>query len=359
MQLEVWLVLGPDPKRPLVAHFGTPQGLGMETSRVTWPSDSLFSALVTQWAQLLNPGQLEQRLQPFAQGHPPFLVTSLFPVVVHPCKGVLPFFPAPLKARRSRHPAEQEGDSPKTKELKRVTFVSLGLYRRLLRGETLGEVLQREPRLVKLHKGRVWLLPEEQALLPRAERLWVVEKRPRVTVGRVAAQSTLFHVAAVHFHPRAGLWFGVQWLVDDSQAQAQWKALLEQGLQELAHAGLGGDRNAGYGHARIKPAEPLDLPDPATGRWVTTLSRYWPREEEVPLLQARGSAYTMEVVGGWIHGTSVRRKPVHMLAEAAVLPKAERLPLGRMEDVRPQLGDRTPPHPVYRYGYALAVGMAG
>ncbi len=355
MRLEAWFIRG----GPF--HFGQQAGLGMEASRITWPSDSLFAALVARLAAQEG-GQVAPWLQPFVHRDPPFLLTSTFPGVQARDGGVVWLFPVPL-GRRSSDPLPP-GVQPK--DLKRVRFVSEGLYRRLLQGQTLARLF---PQAQRAGHGSLWFAPQDWQRLPRAWQaegealaLWKVTKRPRVTVGRLTGRSNLFHVAAVHFRPPAGLWFGVLW----RDPHSPWKARLPGLLSDLAEAGLGAERNVGYGRATIEPVGSLTLPDPTPGGWWTTLSRYWPQPHEMDALRAPGAAYEIVPVAGWLDQHGQRRRPVHMLAEAAVLgePASAARPFGALAEVQPVYAvagteQRPVGHPVYRYGYALAVGFGG
>jgi len=360
MELQTWKIQGRD-----AFHFGE-HGIGQEESRVTWPSDSLFAALVTRLATLYGPEAVAQWLgTPQEPRTPPFLVTSTFPYA-----GEVRFFPVPKAALR---PPQGENIAPEVrpKDLKKVRFVSEGIYRRLLRGLSLVELAVSDE-VRRFHRGSVWVLAEEMRRLPpqprrgrddcqqAARRFWVVDKRPRVAVGRSAQNSNLFHVGEVRFAQGCGLWFGLQWLTEDAATRARLDAL----LTDLGDAGLGAERAAGYGAATLRPWDVLALPDPAGGLW-TTLARYLPRADEVTALQHPAAAYDLERLSGWLDGYALRRRAVHLLREGAVLgPLDKPAPYGQAVDVRPW--PRTakdaftpPPHPVWRSGLTVAVGYGG
>ncbi len=353
MRLQVWSVQG------RAFHFGHAAGLGMECSAITWPSDSLFAALVARLAARESPDAVEAGMRPFEEGDPPFLLTSTFPAVFPPEGKPVLFFPVPLTARR---PTGKPPSAVRPKDLKRVRFVSEGVYRALLAGKTLAGVY---PQAQRAGQGALLLAAEDWARLPSAWRregegltLWQVTKRPRVTVGRTDNRSNLFHVGAVHYREGAGLWFGVLWRHDD----AFWAARFQGLLEDLGESGLGAERSVGYGQAALKPLGDLELPDPrADGPW-TLLSRYWPRADEMPALQKERAAYELVRVGGWVDGVGQRRRVLHMVAEGAVLGSLRHPgPYGAVADVRPRYPADPDPlgHAVYRYGYALAVGYGG
>ncbi len=357
MRLQTHLI-----RRGRAFHFGQHAGLGMEESAATWPSDSLFAALVALLARREGAQAVEAWLQPFRDHTPPFLLTSTFPCVC-PTEGEAVFlFPVPEASRLAQ--AELPPDL-RPKDVKRVRFVSEALYRRLLAGEPLALHL---PNARRIHSGAVAFAPEDWARLPgdlrREEEdlvLWKVVQRPRVTVGRADNRSNLFHVGAVHFREAAGLWFGVQWLDEGSPWREKWNPL----LTDLGENGLGAERSAGYGSAEIGAGPALELPDLRPDAPWTTLSRYWPRDEaELAALHGEGAAYGLLTVSGWMDGEGQRRRPLHMLAEGGVFaPMGHDAPRGALADVHPVY--RAKPnhnpvgHPVYRYGYALAVGYGG
>ena len=366
MRLDVWTVRG------RAFHFGQERGLGMERSAVTWPADSLFAALVARLAAREGPQALSPWIMPFLEGNPPFLLTSTFPFAQKKGQPPLLFFPVPLAARRI-----PQGQSPPRdpKALKRVRFVSEALFRRLMSGESLAALADQARHL---QDGAVWLSPDEETRLPRTVReegrLWKVADRPRVTVGRADNASNLFYVGAVYFakgedRPKgqgvaegeklsegAGLWFGVVWRDETSP----WKEALLDLLADLGESGLGAERNVGYGQAKIVLQGVVDLPDPRSDAPWVTLSRYLPRREEMTALAHATAAYQLTAVGGWVDGKAKRRRKVHMLTEGATLgPVGHPAPWGQVVDVRPTYETNPDPlgHPVYRYGYALAVGL--
>jgi len=351
MQLDVWTIQG------RVFHFGREQGLGMEGSAVTWPSDSLFAALVAQLALHEGDAAVQQAVAAFLRRDPPFLLTSTYPCVCPKAKAPVLLFPVPMAARR---PAGPLPAGVTTKDLKRVRFVSEGLYQALLSGHTLADLY---PQARRAGHGTLLFDPTDWARLPKPWRdegeeltLWAVSKRARVTVGRLSNRSNLFYVGTVTFRPGAGLWFGVHWRRSD----AFWAARLPRLLTALGEAGLGAERNVGYGQARLQRlARGLTLPDAQPAAAWTTLSRYWPQPDEVDALRADGAAYALVRVGGWVDRVGQRRRPIYMVEEGAVLGGLTRPgPYGGLADVRPSYPADPDPlgHPVYRYGYALAVG---
>jgi CRISPR-associated protein Csm4 len=348
MNLETWSLTGS------AFHFGE-QGLGQEKTRAFWSSDSLFAALVARLALLEGAQAVEDWLgTPQQPCTPPFLLTSLFPRA-----GEVRLFPVPLAA--ALPDGKPLPDKIRPKDLKRVQFVSENLYRQLLTGKSLVEV---ESDTIKLHGGRLWAAKAESQTIPlfakegEKLKLWLIEKRPRVTVERASNASTLFHTGAVHFAEGCGLWFGVQWL--DEAAKARFERL----LHDLGEAGLGAERSAGYGKGEFEPIGDLKLPDPHQ-MW-TSLSRYLPRREEMLAFAGERAAWKVETVGGWLDSPQKRgqrRRALNFAQEGSVfsLPTGVEPPFGRVQDAAPHYpnGEKPVPHPVWRSGLAVAVGYGG
>ncbi len=343
MRVECWHIHGGG------FHFGD-HGLDQEGTRVTLASDSLFSALLTRLAETQGGPALEAWLAPFLAGTPPFRISSTFPYA-----GKVRLFPRPEAALRG---ANETAARPK--ELKKVAYLSEALFRRVLAGERLADLY---PAALKLQGGQALIDPSEKAALPEAMQqdeaspVWKKETRPRVTLGRGAQNSALYVTGRVWYAPGCGLWFGLAW---EAGALARLGGPLTSLLADLAAAGLGAERSAGYGACSIDPGGEIDLPLAAGQPWVS-LSRYLPRPEELPAIQWKAAAYTVQRVGGWIasqDGRGQRRRPLNLLAEGATLGGLDGLPVGRIAEVQPVYDQSAPlGHPVYRSGLAFPVAI--
>ena len=347
MQLDIWHISGEG------FHFGR-HGLEREESGVHFPSDSLFAAVVARLALLHGDEFVKTFCEPFYEGRPPFVMTSATPRA-----GDVKFFPPPLG--RSA-PVEEKENSPRPKDLKKVLFISEGIFLKILAGESLAEIWTETN---KLQDGKVLYLPKEAAQLPGkvragSEHIWEIERRPHVTLGRRTQNAALFHIGRTAYARDCGLWFGLRWI----DPQAEMRQQLKAALHELGDAGLGGTRSRGYGACKIEEKGTLDLPAPTAGQPWLTLSRYLPRDQsEAKALSDGRAAYAIETVRGWVSSSvdaAQRRRAVNMLVEGSVLGPLENDPPGQMVDVQPDYDGNQPlQHPVWRNGYALAVGMRG
>lgn len=351
MALDTWRIL---PRAGGSFHFGR-HGLGQEETALTFTSDSLFAALVAYAAQHA-PASLTQLVS--SGGEPPIVLTSAFPWV----HGIR-LFP---KLMLPTHSATD------TKNLKRVIFVSEGVYRQMLAGASLERLYAAAH---TAQSGQVLFTDEERAELlaklvsaPRKKNganasaplpdFWKSEQRPRVTLDRASSASNLFFTGGVTFAPGCGLWFGLHWRNPDSPLKNDLPAL----FAGLGDAGIGGDRSAGYGICTFDPGDPLDLPAPSLGGYWTNLSRYIPTEGEISALTAPDAGYSLERVGGYITSPAsmgVRRRAANMLAEGALLGAAPGAVAGQLADVCPTFDDNNPiRHPVWRNGQTIAVGVS-
>lgn len=349
-------------------HLGA-RGVDLEESAEHIPSDTLFAALVDAALRLSGSGEV--LAEPFADGNPPFLLTSAFPFA-----GSVRFFPMPVPLDRWFGP---ETLRERSKDLKRVKFVSEALFRRMVDGERMDDWLfaekeKNEPtRGVALQGGAFWLTVEETGGLPvemrvrpkrlhalRYHHVFQAHQLPRVTLDRITSASNIYHAGRVSFAPGCGLWFGVQWRSNGASLQG----LFLQALAVLADDGLGGERTVGYGGFRWPPEEEhLTLPDPTDGGLVWLLSRYHPREAELPAALTGSPGYALIAVAGWLRtweGAAQRRQRLWLVAEGSLVRAVGPGPWGNLTDVRPryQNPDGDLPHPVWRYGFALGAGVA-
>lgn len=362
-------------------HVGT-RGVNLEESSVSLPSDTLFAALVDAYRR--KGGVPDHFMTPFprdtASGDPPFLLTSAFPSA-----GAVRFFPLPVPLQRI---FKAETLKNRRKEIQRIRYASEKLWRRMLDGEKLDDWLFPEDRYaepktgVALQGGTLWLTLDERQHLPeqflhdhktgkpvqpralREHKVYADARVPRVTVDRIASASNIFHAGRVTFAPDCGLWFGVEWRASQAEVEGvPYPDAFTQLLAVLGDDGLGGERTAGYGAFTWKESSPLTLPDAHPGGLALLLSRYHPRAEELPgALGSGGTAYTLTAVAGWLRswdGAAQRRKRLWLVDEGSLVRVVGDGPWGNVMNVRPdydaQVGEL--PHPVWRYGLALAVGL--
>jgi CRISPR-associated protein Csm4 len=340
------------PRGPF--HVG--QSIGNEQQKVYGhvPSDTLFGALVTVWAQM---GRADEIVAAFAN-QPPFTVSSVFPCLLDQRD------PARVLVRLAPLPMVKLPDDTllKPKDKKRIRLVSWGVLERLRAALPLDDQVTPE----NLVQGKtVWMLKEERAAVEQAwgrsadaQPWWATRVVPRVTVDRVTSASNLFHSGRVDMAEGVGLWFAIQCEPD----QAEYMLPIRSALDVLADIGLGGLRSIGHGafdwrwHDGDETSE--SPPAPQAG-YAVTLARYAPRGESEAsrTLQIKGASYQLVNVPGWCLDDELhpwRRKRVRMVVEGSVLGHDGGY-AGHLVDVKPtgapqaRFGQRG----VYRYGYAF------
>ncbi len=357
LHVETWKIRGGG------FHFGE-HGRGQETTMLTFPSDSLFAALLARLAEREGGAAVDDFVRPFrtptAGEAPPLRLTSTFPFVDQ-----VRLYPLPLNALRSPQmpAASAAAEHSHVKDLKKVKYLSESLFLQILQGQAFETVYRAAH---KLQGGQVIISPDEFAGLPVAlqlpeARLWVTEQRPRVTIGRADQKSNLFFTGRSQFAEQCGLWFGIAW----GSANPTMKQQVLAGLDDLNAWGLGADRSAGFGGVAIAKDQEIDLPA-ADGRPWVSLSRYLPAQVEMSAFDWRGAAYSLRRVGGWLQSNQYhgqRRRAIHLLAEGSVLGALETPAFGRIEDVQPVYQtdgiNLAQQHPVYRPGIAFPVGLVG
>ncbi|MCS7222133.1 MAG: hypothetical protein RML36_01230 [Anaerolineae bacterium] len=361
-------------------HLGV-RGVNLEESSLHIPADTLFAALLD--AALRAGFDADAFVARFQKGDPPFLLTSAFPYA-----GGVRFFPMPVPLGRWFRP---ETFHARLKALKRIRFVSEALFQRMLVGEPMDPWLfpmdgKDDPTQgLALQGGMFWLAAEEAEKLPcqmrshprtgrpvplRAlmeHRVFASAQVPRVTVDRVSSASNIFHTGRVSFAPDCGLWFGIAWRDPNAPIGAgelTFREAVHCALAILSYDGLGGERTTGYGgFVWAQESVSLSLPDPAPGELLWLLSRYHPRQEELPgALTSAGVAYELISVAGWLRswqGAAQRRRRLWLVREGSLVQAIGNGPWGDLTDVRPryQNPDGDLPHPVWRYGFALGAAV--
>lgn len=337
------------------------EGLALESSGETFPSDSLFSAIISELA-VLHPRLVPELLAEFEQSEPPFRLSSLYPII-----GDLPLFPMPrLQMKYTAWDGQHS-----VKLFKKLAYVSPTILRRILANQNIDDWLPSEakPETSRgrfLQGGAVWIDADEAAQLPdgfqnlpinqmKDARFWSIGTVPRVTIDRITNQSNIYQVGRTFFAPECGLW-----LLADIR---YYEDRLDEVLNHLGDTGIGGERSAGYGSFDLYQIPVPKIPSLNNSPQAMTLSRYNPTLEELEQgVLGEGASYELIDVGGWLSAIGAagqRRKRVRFIEAGSILNLRQKPDVrGRLVDVRPPDNvPGTPRHPVIRSGIALLVGV--
>jgi CRISPR-associated protein Csm4 len=335
-------------------HFGV-HGIDAEQSAEHCPSDTLYAALLITAAHHGEPFFAPAANHDDQQAlDPPFLLSSCFPYV-----GEVPLLPCP----RVRLPlSDVEGHS---KRVKKLAYVSPTIFAHIVAASGTDDTsldaylpTEGQPGKGSLYmQDKVWIAHTD-GQVPDAP-FWKVETIPHVTVDRLRDSSAYYQVGQVFFAPACGLYVLCQ------ERTTGAAAALYDLLQWLGDRGLGGRRSYGLGQFTVEEPTHLSLPAVAHPQRAVLLSRYRPAPAELTDgVLGEQASYNLIQVSGWLQSdapqtTAQRRRTVRLLSEGSVIQALPdgRLPVGTVCNVAPVAADRAFPHPVWRYGLALGIGI--
>lgn len=295
-------------------HIGDREGW-REGSKPYIPSDTIFSALCHCYGLLYD--DLEDLLNAFVNGKPPFLITSAFP-----CSGNMYFFPVP------------RNQAPKEKALKKIKFIDLNGLEKVLSGKRIDDIAR---------AGDIKTIPSNKP----SDELWKTEDVPRVGLSRWSNHpgENYFHFGQV-WYKDAGLFI----IVDFKDVNFRERIVASFNL--MVHEGIGGDRTCGKGVFHNPEISEIEIKLPSSPNAQYTLSLYFPRINELDGIEK--GYYELESRKGYIYSPysqSMRRRSVRMFSEGSIFPDNIKR-LGTIVDVTPELFTH---HRVYRYGFMFSL----
>lgn len=341
-------------------------------------SDTLFGAIC--WGIRLSRGEaeLEAILAEFAEGNPPFLISSAFPTLDGDPS--VRFYPRPRLPSPDVDVGDVTDDRVEAlKTWKKIAYLPEAIFEGLARGDlTKADVLaalsEDETLLdgTEYERFEEFLLPEaalsddseegdgnegdgrqdsdtanagdtqeDNKPIQRSERI-------RNAVNRLtnSTDGQLYQQRAVHFAPDAGLHVLAS---DDGNIDA-----VIEGLSLIQDRGIGGGRSVGQGQYELGSIDEVDIPAPDGDRFCT-LSLCIPRDSELEALASDGY-YGIETRKGVLEdeataSPAVWKRRVLAVEEGSILPRTTP-PHGHNPIVADEFSDG-----VQQYGYALPVAM--
>ncbi|MBW4573296.1 MAG: type III-A CRISPR-associated RAMP protein Csm4 [Tolypothrix carrinoi HA7290-LM1] len=356
-------------------HFGE-LGIGIEESKERVRSDTLFSAWITNYAQLFRKKSdgvgkqpVEELLDKFLQPKPPMRISSTF--IYRECKNninnnTIFYLPRPLKFP-TNYPHGGDLDRKKDdlaffKTYKSLSYLPLDIWHRWYQGE--GFKPEDADELINKTNGNANGELKKAGTFDYGE-AFKHHKLPKVAIDRTTSATNFYHTGYVQFNweqnnsgikSLSGLYFLVYLEDNNPQLIAELKAALDL----LGEQGIGGERSSGAG---LFQAEWLDLKD-ASPSWENVvkpldksayqclISLFWDDDESILerlIIDNSHSNYEIQERGGWFSDGNIRRKMVRMFAEGSVFPIE---PPGKLADVTPS---EFKAHKIYRSGIGLSL----
>ena len=320
-------------------HFTSPlhisdQHADIGVSQKTIHSDTLYAALMSCLAKtgcsIPKDGNLG------------FVLSSMFPYYQEaPDSAPIYFLPVPMKVT-----LPELKDVAMAKKVKKVQWIDAGLYGYALSGKDFFD--KSEDYVSKIKGAYLTLrnLPHDEFVCSE------VAQRVRVEDRTGRSDALPYYVDRVLFKDFSGFYF-----LADGDTE-----MLDKALNILAEEGIGTDRNVGFGFFEYTH-DTLDLDLPSEAEYMVTLSMFIPETESnmSKLLDSDKIAYELCRRGGWITTPgymTVRKNAIYAFMPGSVFKKPENLDgtcIGKMVDLRPDVGSMSPTHPIWRCGKSIVL----
>lgn len=344
------------------AHFGE-LGIGIEETSERVRSDTLFSALATAYARLIETPSIEDFLNKFPRSDngsndiaSPFCISSTF---IYRELGDQTIYYLPRPTKRPRNYPDDDMEFSKT--FKGLKFLPLPIWQRWYQREEFTES-DCDQLVAKTKKDEAGFKGKDldQAGTFDYGKAFKSHKVPKVSIDRTTRATNFYHTGFVQFRWEKNNKSGLYFLLFMPEADPDLETRLKAVLAFLGEEGLGGERSSGAG--RFEIAYWGGLPDEwkavveAPGNLHSLVSTFWESPLDNALLN--NASYELQERGGWItspfSGRQKRRKSVQMFMEGSVFPG---VPQGKLADVTPDRFDdpQRGGHKVYRSGIALSL----
>lgn len=261
-------------------------------------SDTLFGALTSAISELY-PDLVDEMINEFEQGRPPFLISSTFPVIFDEDKNVK-FYPKLILD------SDLSGiDSKIIKDYKKVDYIEEKLFYALINGKlSEKEILDnyddyyRFSNLLMSEKINVDIGFGENIL-------------PNNSVNRLIHETKIFYTQGDSYK-NLGLFFLV--LTFD----IEYDGILKSAIKFLKDRGFGRDISTGKGHFDYEIDESVIFEEDSQENMFVTLSRYIPLDDELK----RINEYSYYEIGSkrGRDKTGEIRKQVRFFKEGSIFP---------------------------------------
>jgi CRISPR-associated protein Csm4 len=324
-------------------HFTSPLHIAdrhedESNSMKTIQSDTLYAALISCLAKtgvaMPEDGDLG------------FTISSLFPYFQRgKDDNPIYFLPMPMQASLS-----ELADVSMAKKVKRIQWIDSELYTNVLTGDRLFDGSDKYIPYIQESYLTKRALPEDTN---GSKEFVMSEVSQRVTLNSRTGDEDAkpYYVDKVIFRYESGLYFIAE---GDTE-------LLEKALNLLAIEGVGTDRNVGFGFFEYTSNSLcLNIPEDADHQIALSLLIPESKEQLGELLASDNVAYDFTRRGGWITTypfTTLRKNAIYGFLPGSVFSKTNEPShiIGKIVDLRPEIGELTPDHPVWRCGKSIMV----
>lgn len=322
-------------------HFTSPLHIAdrhedESNSLKTIQSDTLYAALMSCLAKtgatIPDDGDLG------------FTISSLFPYFQRGDNNPIFFLPMPMQAKISNL-----ADVSMAKKVKKIQWVDAGLYSKILSGETLFDGTEEFYPFIQESYLTQTPLPEDA---DGSKEFVRSEVSQRVTLqSRIGDEDALpYYVDKILFRYESGLYFLAEGDTD----------ILEKALSILSIEGIGTDRNVGFGFFDYS-TDNLELELPEDPNHQISLSLLIPESKEqlADLMDSDNVAYDFARRGGWITTypyNTLRKNAIYGFMPGSVFSFVSGKPcttLGKIVNLKPEIGEMTPSHPIWRSGRSI------
>ncbi len=322
-------------------HFTAPLHIGDQheddgNSLRTVQSDTLYAALT---ACLAKTGEKIP-----ADGDLGFTVSSLFPYYQRTADDKPVYFlPMPLQARQA-----ELTDVTMAKKVKRVQWVDSELMSTVLNGNALFDGTDEYFSAIQESYLTTTQLPEDAN---GSKEFMKSEVSQRVTLNSRTGEEDAkpYYVDKIVFRHHAGFYF-----ISEGNTE-----LLDKALSILSAEGIGTDRNVGFGYFEYTTDHiTIEQPEDADHQMALSLLIPESKDQLTMLMNSELVAYDFARRGGWITTypfTTLRKNVIYGFLPGSVFHKETETchPIGKIADLRPEVGDMTPDHPIWRCGRTI------
>jgi CRISPR-associated protein Csm4 len=302
--------------------------------RTDLKSDTLFGCVCWAIREVFSEEDLTGLLKQFAEGNPPFRLSSAFPFHTAATERK-PFYPKPMLAPASLGMPNGVTEAARQKTFRKQKYVTEDVFQKFVTGEW-GEM--------EYYKSGKW---EKEG--PELTSIDIQHNTIDRLSGGTTPSGNLYSLTE-HMVSNGGLYF----LMD---GETRW---VEGALGFLHHQGFGGDSSLGKGGFDIDVVDKTPIGVASGADRFVTLSLYSPRPDEVEKIKSGSAWYDLVLRKGKVGGPFLRvedfwKRSVTMFGEGSTFALWNAQFFGHNPIVKGK--EDGLPFDVQQYGYAFSIPM--